>query len=169
MKWPWVSRRIHELEVREWRSLSDQSHETAKRSNDQAAQFVQQYIVPEAHEQSALRAEANMMLGWLASLRSDVANRFGPYFVDGKATTRAERDQIRASRPQHVPEPIHQPAREEAPALSPEQYTVAVGRVPNRSDGVMTLHVGPCWVMLSPGEARKLSGDLLSLSCETRS
>lgn len=41
-------------------------------------------------------------------------------------------------------------------ALSGEQYTVAIGPMPNRSDGVITLHVGPCWVILNEAEFQRV-------------
>ena len=41
--------------------------------------------------------------------------------------------------------------------------TVAVGRVPNRTDGLVSLHVGPQYVLLSPKEVRALYAQLLHL------
>lgn len=40
------------------------------------------------------------------------------------------------------------------------QTSVAVGVVPNRTDGMLSLHVGPAWTMLSGAESLWLAEDL---------
>lgn len=43
------------------------------------------------------------------------------------------------------------------------QY-IAVGKVPWRTDGVISLHVGDTFILLMPDEARNLATELLSKS-----
>lgn len=43
-----------------------------------------------------------------------------------------------------------------------DEYTVGVHRVPNRTDGVVSLHVGPSFVLLSPDEVRALAIQMMS-------
>lgn len=44
-----------------------------------------------------------------------------------------------------------------------EEHTVAVGPVPNRSDGLLSLHVGPSHVLISQDEADRLADLLRSM------
>lgn len=46
--------------------------------------------------------------------------------------------------------------------------TVGIGPVTNRTDGLISLHVGNSYVMLSPDEAKRLSADLASLALGAR-
>ena len=39
---------------------------------------------------------------------------------------------------------------------SGEHYVAAVGLVPNREDRLISLHVGPCWTLMSLDELRAL-------------
>lgn len=42
-----------------------------------------------------------------------------------------------------------------------EQDTLAVGVAPNRRDGLLTIHVGPCWVAIDGHEAVSLAKRLM--------
>jgi hypothetical protein len=45
-----------------------------------------------------------------------------------------------------------------------EEYAIAVGVVPSRDDGMLSLHVGPSWTLLKPDEACALACSLTTMA-----
>lgn len=156
MKWPLVSRRLHEREMREWKRIMDFCDAASQRSLDQTNAILNQ-LLNATGDAASLRAEANTMLGWLVSLKVDLANHFGPYFVDGKATSREQRTEIRSNAA-----PIVAPVKPEAPTapMSFDCAVAGVGLVPGRGDRLLSLHVGPCHTLLSCEEAKELADQM---------
>lgn len=92
--WWLINRERHEAEMRTLREdigRSERSYAAAARQCDDFSNRIVGYH----QELAALRSEANSMVGVLLSLKHPLANQFGPYFVDGIATTRADRTQFR--------------------------------------------------------------------------
>ena len=49
-----------------------------------------------------------------------------------------------------------------------EQTTIAAFLVPNRDDGLISLHIGPSWVLLSPDEANAVARTLAMLAAASQ-
>lgn len=78
MRWPWVSRRIYEMECAFFEEMSNEHQESWRTVFAELEKRTDQYIAAML-ENEIIRAEANTLKGVLQSHGDPIADRFGPY------------------------------------------------------------------------------------------